>query len=240
MDENTKDDIIGKAKVWMREGLIESHRKNTKKLTNVEEFNINPFLLPYLGNFLKGNTEPETLAKVLLYPRILGTSITTSFGTQMQRFISVVLEGYGSATAGIDIEFEDKVDGRRKYAQLKSGPNAINRDDVTTIKDHFKELINRARTNSLDIQHNDLVFCLLYGEAEEKNAFIQELETDYTVHMGKEFWTRFTGDEHFYRDLSIAMAEVANEIDMKEMVEGVIDELAPKIKAKFDEIYGEQ
>lgn len=237
MDENTKQEIIGKAKTWMRDDLIESHRKNTEKLKDVTEFNINPFLLPYLGNYLEGNTNPETLAKVLVYPRVLGTSITTSFGTQMQRFISVVLEGYGSTTAGIDIEYIDKVDGRKKYAQLKSGPNAINKDDVTTIKGHFRELINRARTNNLDIQHNDLVFCLLYGEADEKNAFVKELEVDFTVHMGKDFWTRFTGDEHFYHDLSIAMAEVANEVDMKEVVESVVNDLAPKIKAKFKEIY---
>ncbi len=231
MDDSAKREIIEKAKIWMRDDLIESHRKNTEKLVDLNEFNINPFLLPYLGNFLEGNIEPETLAKVLLYPRILGTSITTSFGTQMQRFITVVLDGYGSTTSGIDIEFEDKLDGRRKYAQIKSGPNAINRDDVTTIRNHFRELINRSRTNNLSIQHGDLVFCLLYGEPHEKNSFVKELESDFIVYIGKEFWHRFTGDEHFYRDLAYAMGEVANEVDMKEVVESVIATLAPKIKA---------
>lgn len=237
MDEKTKKEIIGKAQDWMRADLIASHKKNTEKLANIEEFNINPFLLPYLANYLEGNTDPKSLAKALLYPRALGTSITTSFGTQMQRFISVVLKGYGSATPGIDIEFEDKIDHRKKYAQLKSGPNAINRDDVTTIKNHFKELKNRARTNSLDIRHDDLVFCLVYGQEHEKNSFVKELESEYIVRMGKDFWTRFTGDEDFYRDLSLAMAEVANEVDMKQLVESVISDLAKKIPGKMKEIY---
>ena len=238
MDEITRNEIIEKAKIWMRDSLIESHRRNTEKLVDIDELNINPFLLPYLGNFLEGNTNPETLAKVLLYPRILGTSIATSFGTQMQRFITTVLDGFGSTTEGIDIEFIDYLDNRRKYAQLKSGPNAINKDDVTTIKTHFKSLINRARTNNLSIQHGDLVFCLLYGEEREKNTFIQSLEEDYTVYMGQVFWTRFTGDETFYRRLSSAMAEVANDVDMKHVVESVIKELAPKVEQRFNEIYG--
>lgn len=239
MDESTKKDILEKAKKWMREGLIASHKENTLKLVDLDEFNINPFLLAYLGFFLEGNIEPRTLAKVLLYPRILGTSITTSFGTQMQRFVSVVLGGFGSAVSGIDIEFPDKIDGRKKYAQIKSGPNAINRDDVTTVKDHFKKAINLARTNNLPLQHTDLVFCLLYGESHEKNSFIKEVEQDYVVLMGKEFWHRLTGDEEFYKDLILAMAEVANEVNMKELVEGVIDQLVPKIEEKLKEIYGE-
>lgn len=237
MDAKTRNAIIKKAKIWMRDDLIESHRVNTEKLVDIDEFNINPFLLPYLGNYLEGNTDPITLAKVLLYPRILGTSITTSFGTRMQRFITVVLEGFGSTTEGIDIEFIDKIDNRKKYAQLKSGPNAINRDDVKTIKDHFKSLINRARTINLNIHHGDLVFCLLYGEENERNSFIKELEKEHAVFMGQTFWTRFTGDENFYKKLSLAMAEVANEVDMKGVVEGVIKELAPKIEKKFKEIY---
>ncbi len=238
MDEQIRNEIIEKAKIWMRDDLIESHRKNTKKLADICEFNINPFLLPYLANYLEGNAHPETLAKVLLYPRVLGTSITTSFGTRMQHFITHVLDGFGSTTEGIDIEFVDHLDGRKKYAQLKSGPNAINRDDVTTIRNHFRALINRARTNNMQLQHNDLVFCLLYGEDSESNSFVRELERDHVVYIGKVFWTRFTGDENFYQKLAFAMSEVANEVDMKKVVKKVIKQLAPKVEDKLREVYG--
>lgn len=237
MNESARKSIIAKAKVWMKDGLIRSHKSNTEKLQNIDEFNINPFLLTYLGFYFEGNDDPKTLAKVLLYPRILGTSITTSFGTQMQKFIADVLGGYGSMISGIDMEFIDKIDGRRKYAQLKSGPNAINRDDVITIKNHFREAINRSKTNNLGLQHQDLVFCLLYGEPHEKNSFIKELERDHPVFIGKEFWHRFTGDKDFYRDLVVAMGEVANDVDMKKAVKEVIAALAPQIEKKLKDIF---
>ncbi len=237
MDEQRKKEIIAKAKDWMKSGLIASHKKNTLKLTDLSSFNVNPFLLPYLGYYFEGNIEPITLAKVLVYPRVLGTSIATSFGTQMQRFISVVLGGYGSVVPGMDIEFEDKVDGRKKYAQVKSGPNSINRDDVTTVRNHFRAAINRARTNNIPIQLDDMVFCLLYGEPHEKNSFVKELEQDYTVIMGREFWHRFTGDERFYEHLIIAMGEAAIEVNMKDVVDEVVNKLALQIEKEYTDLY---
>ena len=105
-----------------------------------------------------------SLAKVLVYPRVLGTSITTSFGTSMQKFISTVLKGYGSTTSGIDIEFIDQIDGRKKYCQLKSGPDALNNYDVTTIINHFKSAKRLAKTNNLIVSSEDFIFCTVYGE----------------------------------------------------------------------------
>jgi len=236
MNKQEKENILVRFETWFRGSLIESHRKNTEKLKDISEFNINPFLLYYLSNYLEGNADPESLAKVLVYPRVLGTSITTSFGTQMQTFITVVLGGYGSTTAGIDIEFTDQLDKRKKYCQLKSGPNAINKDDVKTIKDHFKAIKNLGRTNNLKINLQDLVFCLTYGENHEKNSFVKQLEEEYTVYMGKDFWHRFTGDEHFYRDLILAAGKVAKEIDMKQIVDDVIKDLSITIEKRFKEI----
>lgn len=237
MTQAEKDTILLKFKQWFKESLIESHKKNTEKLKDINEFNINPFLLYYLSNFLEGNSEPQSLAKALIYPRVLGTSITTSFGSLMQgQFITKVLGAYGSSIAGIDIEFIDQIDGRKKYCQLKSGPNALNRDDVTTIKNHFKELQNRSRKNEGDVRLGDLVFCMIYGEKNEINSFVKELNNDFNVFIGQEFWQRFTGDTHFYRDLIISAGQIANEVDMKEVVEDVIQELSVKIDAQFKRI----
>ena len=234
MTNAEKETILVKFKDWFKDSLIESHRKNTEKLKDINEFNINPFLLYYLSNFLEGNSNPDSLAKALIYPRVLGTSITTSFGALMQgQFITKVLGGYGSSIAGIDIEFIDQLDGRKKYCQLKSGPNVLNRDDVTTIKNHFKELQNRSRKNEGDVRIGDLVFCLIYGEASEINTFVKELGHDFNVYVGKEFWQRFTGDAHFYRDLIISAGQVAKEVDMKEVVEEVIQDLSVKIEDRF-------
>lgn len=237
MTVEEKETILLKFRQWFKDSLIESHRKNTEKLRDINEFNINPFLLYYLSNFLEGNSEPESLAKALVYPRALGTSITTSFGALMQgQFITKVLGAYGSSIAGIDIEFIDQLDGRKKYCQLKSGPNALNRDDVTTIKNHFKELQNRSRKNEGDVRIGDLVFCLIYGEKSEMNSFVKELGADYNIFIGKEFWQRFTGDEHFYRDLIVSAGQIANDVDMKNVVEDVITDLSVKIEDTFKRI----
>lgn len=236
MTKKEKNDILLKFTLWFKDSLIESHKKNTEKLRDINEFNINPFLLYYLANYLEGNSSPESLAKALLYPRALGTSITTSFGTQMQNFITVGLGAYGSTTKGIDIEFIDQIDKRKKYCQLKSGPNAINKDDIKTINDHFQAVKNLARTNNLKIDITDLVLCLTYGEESEKNSFIKALEKNYTVYMGKEFWHRFTGDKNFYEDLILAANEVAKEVDMKQIVDEVVAELSEKIEKRFKDI----
>jgi len=233
MNKKEKEGILIRFKEWFQDSLIESHRKNTEKLTDINKFNINPFLLYYLANYLEGNSTPTSLAKALVYPRVLGTSITTSFGSQMQTFITKVLGAYGSTTQGIDIEFIDQIDKRKKYCQLKSGPNAINQDDIKTIKDHFQGVKNLARTNNLHIDLGDLIFCLTYGEESEKNSFIKKLEKDYTVYMGKEFWQRFTGDKYFYRDLILTAGEIAKEVNMKNIVDEVIEDLSKNIEKRF-------
>ena len=85
----------------------------------------------------------------------------------------------------------------------------------------------------MQIDLSDLIFCLTYGEESEKNAFVKELEKDYTVYMGKEFWHRFTGDNYFYRDLILTAGEIAKEVNMKDIVDEVINDLSKNIETRF-------
>lgn len=114
MEEGRKQKIIESGKDFFRTIIIPKHLNNVKKL-RLKDFKINPFLVNYLASFLCGNTNPDSLAKALLYPRILGTSITTSFGSNIQKFISTLAAqaGTGSGIEGIDIEFIDALDGRK-------------------------------------------------------------------------------------------------------------------------------
>lgn len=236
MTDDQVNEIIEKFKDWFRTKLIPSHIHNTKKLEKLSEFDINPFLLHYLANFLEGNSSPKSLAKALLYPRILGTSITTSFGTQMQSFVTEWFsETYGSTTPGIDIEFTDQIDGRHKYCQLKSGPNSLNKDDITTIKNHFRNIKNLARTNNMNLQITDMVFCMTYGEDRQLNSFVRQLKEDCVVYAGDEFWTHFTGRSDFYERLCQAAGAVANEIDLKGIVDEVVKNLAKDIEENLSD-----
>lgn len=79
MDEQQKQAIIDRGKEYFRSTIIPNHLRNLEKL-RLCSFNVNPFLINYLAAFPCGDTEPESLAKALVYPRIFGTSLNTSFG----------------------------------------------------------------------------------------------------------------------------------------------------------------
>ncbi len=225
--------ILDAAKTWLRETIAVNHIKNTAKLSNPDEFNINPFLVNYLARFLTGKNDPEGIAKALIYPRVLGTSITTSLGTNLQKFIpylkgAIGNEAMGSIGAGMDIEFIDQIDGRKKYCQLKAGPNNINSGGVEVIDNHFKKLKNLARTNNIKVNIDDLIVGVLYGERHELSGHFLAIENKYhyPVYIGQEFWHRLTGDKGFYFELSQALASVAVEFDGTELLEKTIKELS--------------
>lgn len=221
---NEKDLILQKAQNWFRETIAVNHEKNTIKLKNPSEHQINPFLLPYLANFLEGEATPISIAKALVYPRALGTSITTSFGTNIQSFASSVLSSYGSLIPGIDIEFTDCVDGLKMYCQLKSGPNTINKDDVETIAHHFKDAINLAKTNKIKVSFENFAVGVIYGETKDLSSHYQRITKQYhhPVLIGEAFWYRLTGDANFYFDLIECIAQVAIEADFKSKLDDVI------------------
>lgn len=231
MEEEKKQELLTKAKDFFRDEIIAPHTSTScEKIEKLSEFQVNPFLVKYLACFLEGNLEPKSIAKALIYPRILGTSITTSFGSKVQKMISSLFEGYGSAVSGIDIEFIDAIDGRKKYCQLKAGPNTINKDDVKTVCDHFDAVKNLSRTNNLNIGLEDLIVGVLYGEENELSAHYKNIQKSYPVYIGQEFWKRLTGDENFYFELTNAIGEVAIEVDGRATLEKTINALAAEIE----------
>jgi len=234
MDKKEQIEILKKAKDFFRNEIVEAHiTEGCKRASKLSEYNVNPFLYKYLANFLKGNAEPRSIAEALVLPRLLGSSITTSFGMKIQKLISELFEGFGSTTPGIDIEYIDATNGRKKYCQLKSGPNTINKDDVETIFGHFKSTINLARTNNLTIGVNDMVIGVLYGEEVELSSHYKKINEKYPVIVGQEFWYRLTGNKEFYLDLINTLGEVAIEVDGTKVLEETIDVLAKEIEEKL-------
>lgn len=234
MENLNKKEILDNAKTFFKTSIIDNHIKNTLKLINIDKFNINPFLAIYLAKFLTGTVNSTSIAKALIYPRVLGSSITTSFGTHLQSFCSSVLAGVASTTSGIDIEFIDQVDQRKKYCQVKAGPNTINKDDVTTIVNHFKGVINLARTNRVVIATTDMVVGVFYGLESELSSHYKKIDSSYPVYIGEEFWLRLTGDKNFYYDLINAIIEVSDMVENQhdiEVLDYTVTELAKKIEA---------
>jgi hypothetical protein len=239
-ETSTKNQLLlTKAKLWFNEVIVINHVKNIEKLAKPSHFNINPFLVSYLAKLLEGSVTPSSIAKALVYPRVLSTSITTSFGQNLQTFISDVLgELYGaqgSVVQGMDIEFVDALDGRKKYAQVKAGPNTINKDDVETIHGHFRTIRHLARTNKLTIETNDLVIGVLYGTEKALSGHYKALRDrhNYPLYVGNDFWHRLTGDAEFFDKLVVAMAEGLDELNKSSLLDDVIAQLAqtPEIQA---------
>ncbi|GAB1370651.1 hypothetical protein MASR1M45_07120 [Candidatus Kapaibacterium sp.] len=232
MTNSEKKAILEASKHWFYQDIAQQHIENTKKLSDISNFNINPFLAIYLANFLTGNSKPESIAKALIYPRVLGTSITTSFGTNIQKFTSIVLPSFGSTTPGIDIEFVDCLDHTKKYCQLKAGPNTINKDDVESIAGHFKSTINLSKTNNLRISFSDLIVGVIYGTESELSGHYKRITSQYhyPVIVGQDFWLRLTGDKDFYFDLIKAISDIAIGTDFSKELDTVIHELATSQK----------
>lgn len=229
-----KKEILNKAKCWFKETIALNHEKNTNKLSDSSVYNINPFLLPYLANFLDGEISERSLAKALIYPRALGTSINTSFGTNMQYFTSEVLSSFGSLIPGIDIEFVDQISGKKIYCQLKSGPNTINNDDVETISNHFASVRGLAKTNKIKADADSFIIGVLYGEEKDLSGHYKRLDSQYHygIVVGRDFWHRLTGDSDFYYDLIESISEVAIEINFKSKLDDIIDKLATSNEIK--------
>lgn len=234
MDEAKKKEILNAFLSFFKETFAMHHLERTNKLRKLKVFTYNPFLFEYLSNFLTGNSDAKSLAKSLIYPRALGTSPSTIFGQNMQNAAPNILKSViGSTTSGIDIDFIDQLDGRKKYCQVKSGPTTINKDDVTTINSHFEGVRNLARTNNLQVNIDDLIVGVLYGTPKQLSANYKKVSRIYPVIVGKDFWHRLTGDENFYSSLIVTAGTAAKEINGAKYLEKVIDDLASDIQTNF-------
>lgn len=228
IDTNT---LIDKLEEWWLSDVYGKHKENVNKLKKSKEFSINPFLHPYLANFVYGDISPTSLAKALILPRMMSSSITTTFGKKMQDFIVNNIEhAKGSGIAGIDIEFTDQTNSSAKtlYCQVKAGPNTINSGDVELISKKFVQLRNKARLDALDISSDSMIVGILYGERRNLsgNYLAIENEHGYGVFIGKDFWEKLTGDEKFYEKMSDKLHSISCDLNESVYVQEIIKELS--------------
>lgn len=108
------------------------------------------------------------------------------------------------------------------------GPNTINKDDVETIHNHFRQAKNLGKTNNLPVQQHDLVVGILYGEPGQESSHYKSLRDkhDYSLYIGQDFWYRLTGDPSFYSELKKAIADIAVEAKGADMLNELADILA--------------
>jgi len=189
--------------------------------SRLKAYKINPIVVKYLSKVLEDDYSPKGVAKALFYPRVLGTSINTSFGTRIQKMFVELKMAQGSMIAGMDIEFMDQIDGRKKWCQLKSGPNTINSEDVKPLIRKFTQTINLARTNDAfaGISNTDFIVGVLYGELSEISQHYREIDKTHPVFVGNDFWHRITGFPNFYDGLVLSLHDSINHIDTKNLMQ---------------------
>ena len=111
-------ELLKEIVIYFEKNIFENHiNASLKTHSKLKSYNINPIVVKYLSKVLEGNYSPEGVAKALFYPRVLGTSINTSFGTRIQNMFVDLEIAEGSKIKGMDIEFIDKIDKRRKWCQ---------------------------------------------------------------------------------------------------------------------------
>ncbi|OYR96275.1 PmeII family type II restriction endonuclease [Lactobacillus taiwanensis] len=204
------------------------------KKRNVKNFKVNPFTVHAAAKAVSDDVNAESIAKAIVYPFALGTSMATSFGTKAQEFIVTALGDQisGSVVAGMDIEYDDAIDGRHKYCQIKSGPTTINHDDIKTIEDHFQSLVSLGRTNHLNIGIDDRVVGVLYGTQDDLSQMYKKLLDDGIVVLtGADFWYHLTG----YKDIYSKLVQTAEKAAEKSSIKDNVDILTNKVKDKIEE-----
>ncbi|MCG8412187.1 MAG: hypothetical protein MI739_12985, partial [Bacteroidales bacterium] len=105
--------LIKKTVQYFEDFIFHKHiEASLKQNAKLKSYNINPILVKYLSKVLEGDYTAKGVAKALYYPRVLGTSINTSFGTRIQNMFVELELAEGSLIKGMDIEFIDKIDNR--------------------------------------------------------------------------------------------------------------------------------
>lgn len=233
MIDPTEIELIDKIVSYIKIEILENHIKSSVKVNSkLKTYKINPIVVKYLSKVLVDGYTPLGVAKALYYPRVLGTSINTSFGTKIQKMFVEIGIAKGSLLKGMDIEFFDLKDKVDRWCQLKSGPNTINSEDVKPLINKFTEIINRARTNAAlsGISNSSFIVGVLYGETNELSMHYKKIDKIHPVFVGADFWHRLTGHENFYFGLVAALHTTIMNLDTENMIEIGCLKLASEIE----------
>jgi hypothetical protein len=230
----TELELTQKIVNYFEKNIFKQHiNLSLKQNSKLKNYNINPIVVKYLSKVLEDKYSPEGIAKALYYPRVLGTSINTSFGTRIQSMFVELGIAQGSMIKGMDIEFFDNLDGRKKWCQLKSGPNTLNSEDVKPLIKKFTDTINLARTNKAlsGVNNTDFIVGVLYGDSSELSMHYKLIDKTHPVIIGLDFWHRLTGFPNFYAQLVIELHQCITNLETKDFFQKGYDELAREIKS---------
>ena len=115
---------------------------------------------------------------------------------------------------------------------MKSGPNTIKYEDVNPLLRKFNSTLKLGRTNKAfkEINNNDFIVGVLYGEIDELSAHYRIINKSHPVYIGKELWYRITGFPNFYNKLVIELHKSITNLDTKDLLKNGCLSLEEEIK----------
>lgn len=228
-----EQELIKKIVEYFEKNVFQQHiNASLKTHSCLKSYNINPIVVKYLSKILVDKYSAEGVAKALYYPRVLGTSINTSFGTRIQSMFVELEIAQGSMIKGMDIEFIDQKDKRKKWCQLKAGPNTINSEDVKPLVKKFTDTINLARTNKAlsGVRNTDFIVGVIYGEPNELSMHYKIIDETHPVIIGQDFWYRITGYPNFYKKLVNSLHKSISNLESNDFFNKGCKKLTQEIK----------
>lgn len=232
----TQDELLNCIIEFFTKNIFNAHKVKTLGANStLKSYNVNPIVSKYLSKILSDGFTAEGIAKALYFPRVLGTSINTTFGTQIQKMFVQLDMAQGSLIKGVDIEYICHINGRRKWCQLKAGPNTINSEDVSPIIKKFDTILNLARTNDAlkQISNNDLNICILYGARNEISQHYKRIDERFPVIVGADFWHSITGYPDFYQNLVVRLDALILSLENEDFFLEGLRKLTREIEAEL-------
>ncbi len=227
-------------KQFFKEEFAETIKEKLKTGHSIDDLSVNPLILIALSSGVFGSPTSANMAKALLYPRVFGTSINTSFGEKMQRLCIRYLGAKASGVAGMDIEFFDLIDKKPVLMQLKAGPNTINSKDVKPILQEMAQAYRLLRQNGIGKSMPIFAIGVTYGTTEELNGNYKKILSSSVmgqlftpIFVGQDFWYRLTGDKNFYSEMVRLFFELFDQEDYSELLQTDLNNLALGIEKKY-------
>lgn len=226
-------------KLFFKEEFADKIQEKLATGHSLSSFKVNPLVLTALSSGVFGEQTPLNMAKALLYPRVFGTSISTTFGDRMQTMCVKFLGAQASATPGMDIEFDDQTETQRVIMQLKAGPNTINSGDVTPIVQEMNTAYRLLQQNRVQ-EMPTFAIGITYGDISEISGHYRNVtnqtvgaQVSIPIYIGQNFWHRLTGNSNFYLEMISLFIELFEEKNYSDLLNADLNNLADEIGGRY-------
>ncbi|MDM7540008.1 PmeII family type II restriction endonuclease [Leuconostoc mesenteroides] len=228
----SETELLERAQSFFEEKFMKNQKAAFKKLS-LDKIKYNPFLIRELASRISDTIDANSVAKALVYPRVLGTSANTAFGSNTQNMIVEIMgQDVVSNVSGMDIEYHSPVTGDYRWAQLKAGPNTINKNDIAPMENDFQKAQNLAKQNrNTRFTFNSPVCAILYGEHDQVSSVYKTMESNGKINIlvGEEFWYDLTGYKDFYQQLIKSIKQASQSISLKPTIDEAVTRIEKEI-----------